>query len=117
MTASGALKAALERKEGWALGDEPLAPALARAADLPLEIADVAADLAALAALVAEHGSPDFRADAAGAAQLAAGAVGAAALLIDVNLSTGPEDERLARARELRAAADAASERAWEASA
>ena len=117
VAASDALEAALRDKETRRAGDTPLAPALAQAADLPLEIAEVAADVASLAALAAEHLSPDRRADAAGAARLAAGAVGAAAHLIDVNLSTGPEDERLVRARQLRVAADAASDRAGEASA
>ncbi|HET9121539.1 MAG TPA: cyclodeaminase/cyclohydrolase family protein [Solirubrobacterales bacterium] len=116
VAASGALRAALERGEGRTAGDAPLAPALARAADLPLEIAEVAVDLAELAALTAEHGTSDLRADAAGAAQLAAGAVAAAEHLIAVNLATGPGDERVARVGQLRVAADAASDRARNAS-
>ncbi len=68
--------------------------------------------MAALAALVAEDGNPDMRGDAAGAALLAGAAVGAAAQLIEVNLSTAPEDERLTRVGELRGAVDAAAERA-----
>jgi formiminotetrahydrofolate cyclodeaminase len=77
----------------------------------------VAADAAALAAMVAADGSSDSRADSAGAALLAASAVSAAALLIEVNLATAKDDERLARAGELRVAADAAAERARAASA
>jgi hypothetical protein len=60
---------------------------------------------------VAERGATELRADAAGAAVLSAGAVGAATHLIEVNLSTAPGDERLGRASELRVAADAFGER------
>jgi formiminotetrahydrofolate cyclodeaminase len=114
LAATEAIGAALEGQQAGA--DGPLAAALARAADLPLEIAEAAADASLLGALVAENGNPDLRADAAGAAALAAGAVGAAAHLIEVNLATVPDDERLARARELIVAAAAASERARAAS-
>jgi formiminotetrahydrofolate cyclodeaminase len=116
LVASEALDAATDRREHTP-GGQPLGTVLGRAADLPLEIAEVAADAAALAALVAEDGSPDSRADSAGAALLAASSVSAAVLLIEVNLATAKDDERLARARELRVAADAAAERARAASA
>ena len=112
LTASEALEAARQDQGGPARGGTPLAAALARAADLPLEIAEAATDAAALAALVAEEGIPDQRADAAGAALLAAGAVAAEAELIAVNLSTSKDDERLIRVDELRITADAAAERA-----
>jgi methenyltetrahydrofolate cyclohydrolase len=111
LAASDALDAARETRPEGAAGDGLLASALALAADLPLAIAEVAADAAQLAAAVAEAGEPDVRADAAGAALLAAGAACAASHLIEVNLATAPDDERLVRATELRAAADAASER------
>jgi formiminotetrahydrofolate cyclodeaminase len=75
--------------------------ALGRAADVPLAIAEAAADVAALAAAVAEHGNPDRRADAAAAAVLAEGAVRAAAKLVEVNLSMRPEDHRITHARML----------------
>ena len=117
LIASDALGAAVTAAGERAAGDPPLAAALARAADLPLEIAEVAADVAELAAQVAENGDADRRADAAGAAALAAGAVAAAAHLIDINLSTTPDDERIARAHQLRIAADAASDRGLAASA
>jgi formiminotetrahydrofolate cyclodeaminase len=111
LAAREALQAA-RAGEGGALSDGTLAVTLARAADLPLEIATAGADTAELGALVTEHGSADVRADAAGAAALAAGAVDAATELIEVNLSTGSEDERLVRALELRRAASAASQHA-----
>jgi formiminotetrahydrofolate cyclodeaminase len=93
-------------------GAAPLAPALSGAADLPLEIAEAAADTAALAALVAEHANPDARPDAAGAALLAAGAVSVAAHLVEANLAVLAEDKRAARAQELTALAEDACRRA-----
>ena len=111
LSAREALEAARAGK-GGVLSDGTLAVTLARAADLPFEIASAAADTAELGALVTEHCTADVRADAAGAAALAAGAVQAATELIEVNLSTGAEDDRLIRALELRRAANDASERA-----
>jgi methenyltetrahydrofolate cyclohydrolase len=89
-----------ERGDDFALGE-----ALARAADIPLEIADHAENVAALAADAAGHATPDLRADAAAAAALALGAAWAAAKLVEVNLAMRSEDERLARAREIAAGA------------
>jgi formiminotetrahydrofolate cyclodeaminase len=76
-----------------------------RAAALPLEIAEAAADVAALALVVAERCDGLVRADAAGAAALAAGASAAAAHLVRANLTVKPDDQRLVNA--LRAADDA----------
>ena len=75
---------ALERR------DSSLRSALVRAAEVPLAIAETAADVAELAAQ-------------------ASGAARAAERLVEVNLVTLQEDERLGRARR---AADAASEAA-----
>ena len=69
-------------------GDESLRDALARAAGVPLEIAEVAVDVAALAAVVAERGDQALRADAVSAALLAEAAARAAATLVEVNLGT-----------------------------
>jgi methenyltetrahydrofolate cyclohydrolase len=92
--------------------DDEIARALNRAADVPLEIARAGADVAALAAAVAESGEPSLRADAAVAAALAvAGARGAAAL-VEVNLGTTTGDERVALVREHVADASEALERA-----
>jgi methenyltetrahydrofolate cyclohydrolase len=93
-------------------GDESMADALDRAADVPLAIAEAAADVAALAAGVAEHGNPDLRPDAAAAAVLAEAAVRATARLVEVNLSVQPEDHRIAHARMLAREAAEACERA-----
>jgi formiminotetrahydrofolate cyclodeaminase len=75
--------------------DSGLARSLAKAAEVPLAIGEAAADTALLA-----------RADAAAAACLAAGAAQAAHRLVEVNLATGPDDERLIQAGR---AADAAA--------
>jgi formiminotetrahydrofolate cyclodeaminase len=88
------------------LGDDfELGEALARAADIPLEIADQAENVSQLAAEAAARAKPDLRADAAAAAALALGAAWAAAKLVEVNLSVRGEDPRLERAREIAAGA------------
>ncbi|MGN6431250.1 MAG: cyclodeaminase/cyclohydrolase family protein [Gaiellaceae bacterium] len=89
-----------ERDDDFALGE-----ALARAADLPLEIADHAENVAALAADAAARAHPELRADAAAAAALALGAAWAAAKLVEVNLAMHEDDPRLARARRIAAGA------------
>jgi formiminotetrahydrofolate cyclodeaminase len=76
-----------------------LGPALARAAEIPLRIAETAADVAALAVLVAERANPDVRPDAAAAAALAEAGARAAAHLVEVNLGAMPDDARAAAAR------------------
>ncbi len=91
---------ALERK------DSGLARALVRAAEVPLAIAETAADVAVAAAEAATCADGAARADASAAAALAAGAARAAVRLIEVNLATAGDDERLGRAK--RAAEDAA---------
>jgi formiminotetrahydrofolate cyclodeaminase len=93
-------------------GDESLRDALARAAGVPLEIAEVAVDVVTLAAVVAERGDQAMRADAVSAALLAEAAARAAATLVEVNLGTTSSDERVARARDLAGSATAAAQRA-----
>jgi formiminotetrahydrofolate cyclodeaminase len=94
---------ALERR------DANLARALVKAAEVPLTIAETAADVAAVAAEAAVCADGAARADASAAAALAAGAARAAVKLVEVNLATGSDDERLGRAeRAAEAAADAA---------
>lgn len=86
-----------------------LARALAAAAEVPLSLAETAADVAMLAAEAAERADGPSRADAAAAASLAAGAAHAAAKLVAVNLASVPGDERVAAAeRAAEAARDAA---------
>jgi formiminotetrahydrofolate cyclodeaminase len=81
--------------------DAALGRALSRAADVPLAIAEAALDVAGLAAEVAERGNPNLRGDAVTAALLAEAAVRATANLVEINLATREDDERLARAREV----------------
>jgi formiminotetrahydrofolate cyclodeaminase len=104
--ASTALRAAAEGEGG---GSAALERALDRAAAVPLEVAELAADVAALAALVGENCAPEYRADAAAAAALAAGGARAAAHLVEVNLGMREGDHRRARAL---ASADVAADQA-----
>ena len=84
-----------------AVRDAAIGEALSRAADVPLAIAEVALDVASLAADLTECGNPNLRGDAATAALLAVAAVRATANLVEVNLATREGDERVKRAREL----------------
>jgi formiminotetrahydrofolate cyclodeaminase len=95
-----ALTALKGREEKYRTRDETMGDALARAADVPLEIGDAATAVAALAAEVADRGNPRFCADCAAAASLAVAGARAAATLVEVNLGTTSEDERVRRARE-----------------
>jgi len=96
---------ALERR------DSGLTRALVRAAEVPLAIAETAADVALVAAEAAECADGAARADAAAAAALAAGAARAAVRLVEVNLATGSDDERLTRAERAAEAAVEAAKR------
>jgi formiminotetrahydrofolate cyclodeaminase len=96
-------------------GSDPaqdLGPLLERAAQIPLEIAQAAVDVASLAAVVAERGEQALRADAVAGALLAQGAARAAATLVEVNLGITSSDPRVTRARDLAGSANAAAERA-----
>lgn len=109
---------ALEALDEVAAGREQhaeLGPKLDRAAELPLRIAETAADVAELAAVASEHGEGPSRADAIAAAALAEGAVVAAVHLVELNLRTTPGDARSRRGEGLVAAAAVARERALEA--
>jgi formiminotetrahydrofolate cyclodeaminase len=112
---------AYRKAVGLLRGDEPadgphrdfeLSRSLEEAARIPLQIAEAAADVAALAADVAEYGEPSVRADAATAGALALAGARGATILVEVNLGTTEGDERLTRARELVADAESALERA-----
>lgn len=75
--------------------DAALGAALRRAAEVPLRIAETAADVAALAVLAAREGAGSVRGDAWAAASLAEAASVTAARLVHVNLSTHPDGEAL----------------------
>jgi formiminotetrahydrofolate cyclodeaminase len=105
---------ALEALEAARVDEAPtndeLEASLDVSAAVPLEIAETAADTAALAALAAELGEGTYRADAAAAAVLAAAGARAAAHLVAVNLTIQEGDVRLVRVRESeQVAADAAA--------
>ena len=72
-----------------------LGVALERAAAIPLAIAEVGADVADLAASLAEHGNPAVRGDAVAGALLAEAGTRAAAHLVRINLGATPEDVRV----------------------
>jgi formiminotetrahydrofolate cyclodeaminase len=95
-----ALRARGDDSQGQGEGrDFALGRAFARAAEPPLEIAAIAADVARLSVTVVECGEPALRADAVAAALLAAAAAAAAAELVAVNLTASETDERVVRAR------------------
>lgn len=82
-----------------------------RTVEVPLEVAAIGAEVAALAADLAERGNPNLRGDAVAAALAASAGATAGAKLVEINLE-GRADERLARAREYASAASAATARA-----
>jgi methenyltetrahydrofolate cyclohydrolase len=90
--------------------DGGLDAALSAAADVPLDIAETAAEVAVLAGEVARSGIAGLRGDAIVGAQLAAAAARSAAELVAINLDAAPRDARVDRARKeaARASADAA---------
>jgi len=63
--------------------------ALHGAAAVPLEIAEIAAQVAGLAARVAAGGNPNLRGDTVAAAHLAEASARAAAALVDINVALG----------------------------
>ena len=75
---------------------------LSEAADVPLAVAGVGAEVAGLAARLAQKGNPNLRGDAICAVGLAEAGTRAAVELAEINLSEGSfEDGRVARAGEL----------------
>ena len=102
---------ALRQAEAGTGDDAALEKKLEAAAAVPLEIAQLGADVADLAALAGERCEGTFQADAVAAAALAAGATKAALHLVEVNLGVREGDKRLKRARESEQAAAAAAER------
>jgi formiminotetrahydrofolate cyclodeaminase len=85
---------------------------LAYAADVPLAIALIAADIAEAAAACAECADASTCADSSVAAVLAEGAARGAAHLVAINLTTTEDDDRVVRARRAAAAAADAARRA-----
>jgi formiminotetrahydrofolate cyclodeaminase len=80
---------------------EKLDAALSDAADSPLQIAELAAEVKQLATDLAATGNRSLEGDANAAAELAGAACRAAVRLVEINLATRPDDPRLAQARKL----------------
>lgn len=90
--------------------DEPghadrLRDVLSRAADPPVAIVEIAAEVTALAAQAAAEARGGVRGEALTAAILAEAAVRSGGRIVDLNLGSRPDDPRRARVRELAAAA------------
>ena len=83
--------------------DAEVEAALSGAAEVPLAVAEAAAEVAVLAALVAQEGNDRLRGDALVAAELAGAGARGAAELVAINLA-GRDDPRVRRARDLAAA-------------
>jgi formiminotetrahydrofolate cyclodeaminase len=77
--------------------DEEVAAALSAAADVPLAVAEAAAEVAVIAILVAREGNDRLRGDALVAAELAEAGARGAAELVAINLA-GRDDPRIGRA-------------------
>jgi methenyltetrahydrofolate cyclohydrolase len=94
--------------------DDARREALRGAADVPLEVAEIGAQVAVMALRVVVEGNPNLRGDAVTGALLAAASAGSAACLVDINVSLGGLDPGLSRraglaAADARAAADQAT--------
>ena len=89
-----------QERRDWALGR-----ATAAAAEPPLALARLAADLAELCRAASERVEPRVRADVVAAAALAAGVARGARELVAVNLTALPDDPRVAEADRLAAEA------------
>lgn len=74
-----------------ALRKEVLATAMAQAVAVPLEVSEIGAEVARLAAEVASAGNPNLLGDALTAIVLAEAAAAAAATLVEINLSDRSE--------------------------
>lgn len=92
--------------------DGALGPALDAAADVPLRVCSLAADVAELASHTAAHAADDVRPDAVVAAGLATAAAYAAAHLVSVNLAVTGDDPRRQHADAATSAAREARDRA-----
>ena len=95
------IAAARNGRTGEGVAD--LVAALLRSSEVPLEIAERAADIAVLARVAARAGKPPMRADAAAAATLAASAAAVAVSIVAGNLTApqlGDSERDVARIRE-----------------
>ena len=96
-----------EDRRDWEIGR-----AYARAAEPPLELARIAADIADLGAELVTQANADLRADAAAATALATGVARGAVVLVAINLTAAQDDARVAEARRCAETAEHAATRA-----
>lgn len=94
------------------VGSGPFVDALVHGSEVPLEIAEAAAEVARLAARAVLEGKRHLRPDAEAAGILAEAATRSAALLVRVNVAALPGDAEETTAAHLIAAAQAAQDRA-----
>jgi formiminotetrahydrofolate cyclodeaminase len=80
--------------------EQSVGGALSAASTVPMEVAEIGARVAALAATIAERGNPNVRGDAITAALLAAAGSGAASELVRINLAQARGDDRPAQAQQ-----------------
>jgi formiminotetrahydrofolate cyclodeaminase len=100
--AYGRVLAAQRTPRGADDHDGGIRAALSEAADVPLAVAEVGAEVARVAARLASEGNPNLEGDALCGVVLADAGVRAAARLVEINLSREPGgDGRLKHAREL----------------
>lgn len=78
-----------------------IAAALSDAAEVPMQIVELAVPVARIAARLAAAGNPNLRGDAITGALLAEAGARAAAVLVGINLAAAPGDDRPARAARL----------------
>ena len=106
LAARDGVEALRPEQRDWEIGK-----AFARAAEPPLQIGRAGADVAELAAQLAEVGDPRVQADAAAAAALGVAAARGAVALVSVNLTATDDDPRVLEARQLAEAAERAAAR------
>ncbi len=100
-----AVLAALRARDTAATSPPQIAAALSQACVVPMEVAEIGAEVAAVAAAIASGGNPNVRGDAVTAALLAAAGSRAAAALVRINLAGAEDDDRPARAEHVAAGA------------
>jgi len=100
-----ALRAKGTAAAGGPQGPSAVAAALSAACTVPMEVAEIGAEVAALAAAIATDGNPNVRGDAIAAALLAAAGSRTAAALVRINLAGAAADARPAQAERLAAEA------------
>ena len=86
-----------------------IAAALSDAADVPMRVAEIGVQVAALATRLAIHGNPNVHGDAITAALLAEAGARSACALVRINLSGAESDQRLVRVAHLLAAMPSAA--------